>query len=254
MTTAVQGTAVDIPTEDGTADAYLVHPADGVPRPAVLLYMDAFGLRPRLRAMADRLAGAGYTVLVPNVFYRAGRAPVVELPDFIDPAARPDLFRSIMPMMRELTPEAATRDARAYLDRLADCAAAAPGPVALTGYCMGARLSLLTAGTYPGRVAAAAGFHGGRLATDAPDSPHLVAGRITAELYFGHADQDPSLPAEQIERLEAALAEAGVRHRCEVYAGAGHGYTQSDTSSYDAAADERHWAALLELLGRTFSV
>ncbi|EGX57139.1 hydrolase [Streptomyces zinciresistens K42] len=252
MTTAVQGTAVDVPTEDGTADAYLVRPADGVPRPAVLLYMDAFGLRPRLRAMADRLAGAGYTVLVPNVFYRAGRAPVVELPEFIDPAARPDILRSVTPMMRELTPRAAMRDARAFLDLLAASPAAAAGPVALTGYCMGARLSLLTAGTYPDRVAAAAGFHGGRLATEAPDSPHLVARHITAELYFGHADQDPSLPAEQIERLEAALTRAGVRHRSEVYAGAGHGYTQSDTSAYDAGADERHWAALLDLLERAF--
>ncbi|MFC5216478.1 dienelactone hydrolase family protein [Streptomyces coerulescens] len=250
--TSVQGTAVDIPTEDGIADAYLAHPADGEPRPAVLLYMDAFGLRPRLESMADRLAGAGYTVLVPNVFYRAGRAPVVDLPEFIDPAARPEIFQSIMPMMRQLTPEAAMRDAGAYLRWLADAPAAVDGPVALTGYCMGARLSLLTAGTYPDRVAAAAGFHGGRLATEAPDSPHLVAEHVTAELYFGHADQDPSLPAEQIERLENTLTEAGVRHRCEVYAGAGHGYTQSDTSAYDREADERHWAALLDLLKRTF--
>ncbi|MGW4108922.1 dienelactone hydrolase family protein, partial [Streptomyces sp. NPDC004976] len=91
-----------------------------------------------------------------------------------------------------------------------------------------------------------------RLASDAPDSPHLLAGRITAELYFGHADRDPSLPPEQIERLERALTDAGVRHRCEVYTGAGHGYTQSDTAAYDKEADDRHWAALLGLLARTF--
>jgi carboxymethylenebutenolidase len=101
-------------------------------------------------------------------------------------------------------------------------------------------------------VAAAAGFHGGRLATEAPDSPHLVAGRVTAELYFGHADQDPSLPVEQIERLESALTAAGVRHHCEVYPGAGHGFTQADTSAYHREGDERHWAALLDLLKRTF--
>ncbi|MDN0201180.1 dienelactone hydrolase family protein [Streptomyces sp. S.PNR 29] len=250
--TAVQGTAVDIPTEDGTADAYLAHPGDGSPHPAVLLYMDAFGLRPYLRSMADRLAGAGYTVLVPNVFYRHGRAPVVELPEFIDPAARPEIFESIGPIIQSLTTELAMRDAGAYLRWLADSPVAADGPVALTGYCMGARLALLTAGTYPDRVAAAAGFHGGRLATDGPDSPHLVAGRVTAELYFGHADQDHSLPPEQIERLENALTAAGVRHRCEVYTGAAHGYTQADTAAYDKEADERHWAALLDLLGRTF--
>jgi carboxymethylenebutenolidase len=250
--TAVQGTAVDIPTEDGTADAYLTHPDDGAAHPAVLLYMDAFGLRPRLRSMADRLAGEGYTVLVPNVFYRHGRAPLFDLPAFIDPGARPEIFERIMPVMQALTPEPAMRDAGAYLRWLAESPAVADGPVALTGYCMGARLSLLTAGTYPERVAAAAGFHGGRLATDTPDSPHLVAGKITAELYFGHADQDPSLPPEQIERLEEALTAAGVRHRCEVYPGAPHGFTQADTASYHQEGDERHWSALLDLLKRTF--
>ncbi|MFI9646393.1 dienelactone hydrolase family protein [Streptomyces sp. NPDC052040] len=248
--TAVRGTSVDIPTQDGTADAYLVHPDDRNPHPAVLLYMDAFGLRPSLKAMADRLAGHGYTVLVPNVFYRGGRAPVVELPDFIDTSTRPDLFQKIMPLMAELTPEAVERDAIACLGWLADCPQAADGPIGTAGYCMGARLALLTAAAVPERVAAVAGFHGGRLATDAPDSPHLVADRVTAEVYFGHADQDASLPPEQIERLEKALTDAGVRHRCEVYTGAPHGYTQADTSHYHAEAAERHWTELLALLDR----
>ncbi len=250
--TAVRGTAVDIATEDGTADAYLTHPADGGPHPAVLLYMDAFGLRPQLRGMADRLAGAGYTVLVPNVFYRAGRAPVVDLPDFIDPRERPEIFQTLGPIMRDLTPERTVRDAGAYLAWLADCPAAADGPVALTGYCMGSALALRTAGAYPDRVAAVAGFHGGNLATEAPDSPHLAARDITAEVYLAHADQDPGMPAEQQERLEAALTGAGVGHRCEVYEGARHGYTQADTAAYDEAATERHWTALLDLLKRTF--
>ncbi|MFC9290534.1 dienelactone hydrolase family protein [Streptomyces sp. NPDC057052] len=250
--TSVQGTAVDVPTEDGVADAYFSRPLDGAPRPGVLLYQDAFGLRPRLRAMADRLAGAGYAVLVPNLFHRHGRGPVVEMPDFIDPAARPEIFEKLRPVMRSLTDDLAMRDAGAWLRWLAESPLVAAGPVAVTGYCMGARLSLLTAGTHPERVAAAAGFHGGRLATEAPDSPHLVAGRVTAELYFGHADGDPSLPPEQQERLEEALTAAGVRHRCEVYEGAPHGFTQADTAAYREAASERHWAALLDLLERTF--
>ncbi|MDF3302884.1 dienelactone hydrolase family protein [Streptomyces tropicalis] len=249
---AVQGQTVDVPTEDGTADAYLVHPADGRPHPGVLLYQDAFGLRPHLRSMADRLAAAGYTVLVPNVFYRHGRAPVVELPEFIDLDARPEIFGKVGPLVQSLTPDLAMRDAAAYLRRLEEDPLVVDGPVALTGYCMGARLALLTAGTYPERVAAAAGFHGGRLATDAPDSPHLVAEHATAELYFGHADDDPSLPPEQIEQLERTLDAAGVRHRCEVYPGARHGFTQADTDAYDPKADERHWSALLDLLDRTF--
>ncbi|AGP60369.1 dienelactone hydrolase family protein [Streptomyces rapamycinicus] len=248
---AVRGSAVDIPTQDGIADAYLAHPDDTGSHPAVLFYMDAFGLRPHLRGMADRLAAAGYTVLVPNVFYRHGRAPVVELPDFLDPAARPAIFEHIAPIARELTPERAMSDAGAYLDWLASCPRAADGPVGLTGYCLGAGLVLRTAGAHPDRVAAAAGFHGAQLATEEPDSPHTVAGQITAELYFGHADQDRSLPPEQIERLDKALNEAGVRHRTEVYTGAQHGFTQADTSAYDTEAAERHWEALLDLFGRT---
>ena len=242
---------MDVVTEDGSADAYLAHPGGDGPFPAVLFYMDAFGLRPHLRTMADRLASAGYVVLVPNVFYRAGRAPVVELPEYIDPAARPGLFEQIMPMLRSLTPEALMRDAEAYLRFLADSPLTADGPVGVTGYCMGAGLALRTAGTYPDRVAAAAGFHGANLASEAGDSPHLLADRVTAELYFAHADQDASMPAEQIERLEKALTAAGVRHRCEVYAGARHGYTQADTAAYDAEAAERHWEALLDLFSRS---
>ncbi|MFF2962534.1 dienelactone hydrolase family protein [Streptomyces sp. NPDC057963] len=248
---SVRGTSVDIPTQDGVADAYLVRPDDGSPHPAVLLYMDAFGIRPQLRKLADRLAGAGYTVLLPNVFYRHGRAPVVELPDFIDPARRPEVFERLGPILQSLTPDAAMRDAGAYLDWLADCPLAADGPVGATGYCMGAGLALRTAGTYPERIAAAAGFHGARLATDSADSPHLLADRITAELYFGHADQDPSLPPEQIDRLDEALTASGVRHRSEVYTGAHHGFTQADTAAYDRTADDRHWAALTSLLDRT---
>ncbi|MET8948050.1 dienelactone hydrolase family protein [Streptomyces sp. NPDC004542] len=250
--TAVQGTAVDVPTGDGTADAYLSRPGDGRPHPAVLLYMDAFGLRPHLRSMADRLAGAGYTVLVPHVFYRHGRAPVVDLPEYIDPAARPQIWERIGPLIMSVTPDLAERDADAYLRWLAGSPLAADGPVAVTGYCMGARLALFTAGAHPDRVAAVAGFHGGQLVTDGPDSPHLAARHITGEVYFGHADQDPSLPEEQIKAFEEALTAAGVRHRCEVYPGARHGYTQADTAAYDRGADERHWAALLGLLDRTF--
>ncbi|MEU0426632.1 dienelactone hydrolase family protein [Streptomyces canus] len=246
-------TMIEITTQDGTADAYLALPDDGRPHPAVLLYMDAFGLRPHLKSMADRLAGAGYTVLVPNVFYRYGPAPVVELPEFINPAERPEIIQNLGPAARTLTPEGAMRDAAVYLDWLAASPLTAGGPVGVTGYCMGAGLALRTAGTHPERIAAAAGFHGARLATDAPDSPHLLAGHITAELYFGHADQDSTNPADQIARLEKALTEAGVEHRSEVYEGARHGFTQADTAMYGAEPTERHWTALLDLFARRLS-
>jgi carboxymethylenebutenolidase len=248
--TALARSNVNVATVDGTADAYLVHPDEGKAHPGVLMYQDAFGLRPHLKAMADRLAAHGYTVLVPNVFYRHGAAPVVELPEFIDMEARPEIVEKIVPVMESLTPELTERDSEAYLAWFADSPLVAAGPVGVTGYCMGARLALYTAGTHPDRVAAAAGFHGGWLASETPDSPHLLAGRITAELYFAHADEDPSMPAEQVDRLEQALTEAGVMHRCEIYQGAHHGYTQSDTAAYDADAAERHWKELLALFAR----
>lgn len=247
----VKSTTVDIVTFDGTADAYLTHPDDHAAHPAVLLYMDAFGVRPSLTRMADRLAEHGYTVLVPNVLYRHGRAPVVKPPVHITDTHRRALLQRLLPLMGELTPERAMRDAEAYLSWLTACPRATDGPVGITGYCVGAALALRTAGTFPDQVAAAAGFHGGGLATDAPDSPHLVAGQITAELYFGHADEDPSMPPEQIERLDRALTLEGVRHQADIYAGARHGYTQADTDQYNAEATARHWTMLLALLDRT---
>ncbi|GAA2820033.1 dienelactone hydrolase family protein [Kitasatospora sp. CM 4170] len=253
MATAVRGTSVDITTSDGTADAYLTRPDDGRAHPGVLFFMSAFGIRPALTAMADRIAAEGYTVLVPNVLYRYGRTPIIELPEppaLISTAADPTLFQRLGPMIEALTPELFARDADAYLGWLAASPLVTDGPVGITGYCLGAGLALRTAGAFPDRVAAAAGFHGAYLATDSPDSPHLVAERVTAELYFGHADQDPSLPAEEIDRFAAALAAAGVKHTCEVYEGARHGFTQTDTVPYHPEGDARHWKALFELLGR----
>lgn len=251
--TSVLGTSVDITTEDGVADAYFVHPAEGGPHPAVLFYQDAFGLRPHLRGMADRIAAEGYAVLVPNVFYRHGRSPVIDFPEFIDPEARPEIFGALWPIMQSLTKELAMRDAGVWLRWLAENPAVTDGPVGLTGYCMGARLSLMTAGTHPERVAAAAGFHGGRLVMDNPDSPHLVIGNITAEVYLGHADNDDTLTPEDARVLDEAFTAAGVRHRTEFYEGSAHGYTQADTASYDKEGDDRHWVALLDLLNRTFA-
>jgi carboxymethylenebutenolidase len=239
---------VDIETPDGVADAYLTRPDGDGRHPGVLLIMDAYGLRPRIEEMADRIAERGYAVLAPNVFYRAGRAPVLPFPDMSEERARADFFQSVRPLMGALTPERLAADGAAYLDELGK---AAIGPVAIAGYCMGARLGLRIAAAHPDRVAALAGFHGGGLATDDPDSPHRSAGALRAEVYFGHADQDPSNSAEQIATLEAALEDAGVVHRTEVYPGAAHGYTMSDTPAYDEQAAERHFAALFDLLQRT---
>ncbi|MGW0178031.1 dienelactone hydrolase family protein [Nocardia sp. NPDC003345] len=248
--TEVQGSSVDIRTPDGVADSYLAHPGDGAAHPGVLLIQDGFGLRPSLRAMADRIAAHGYTVLLPNAFYRHGPAPVLELPGHIDPAARPEIFEQVFPMIRALTPDLMRSDAGAYLEWLATAPLVADGKVGVTGYCMGARLAVLVAAGFPDRVAAVAGFHGGPLVTDDPDSPHLLVGNLTAELYFAHAEEDVRKAPEQFERFDKALEVSGIRHRTEIYDGARHGYTQADTAAYDADSAERHYRELLALFDR----
>jgi carboxymethylenebutenolidase len=240
---------VDVTTPDGVADAYLTRPDDGERRPGVLFLMDAFGLRDRIEEMADRVAERGYAVLAPNVFYRGGRAPVLAFPDMTDDGARAEFMQNVRPLMAELTSERVAADGAAYLDALAEVA---DEPFAITGYCMGARLGWRIAAAHPDRVAALAGFHGGGLVTDAPDSPHHSAGALRAEVYLGHADEDPNMTPEQQAALDNALTVAGVRHRSELYAGARHGYTMADTPVYDEQAAERHFAALFDLLGRTF--
>jgi carboxymethylenebutenolidase len=200
--------------------------------------------------MADRIAAAGYVVLAPNVFYRAGPSASRPAPDLTDPERRASFFQSVRPLMEDLTPERLAADGEAYLDSLGEVAS--PGPVAITGYCMGVRMGWRIATAHPDRVAALAGFHAGSLVTDAPESPHRSAGDLNAELYFGFADQDPSMSAEQIATLERTLDEAGTRYRSEVYEGAQHGFTMADTASYDEAARERHFRELGALLERTF--
>jgi carboxymethylenebutenolidase len=238
---------IDVTTDDGIADAYLARP-DGEGHPAVLLVVDAFGLRPQIERMADRIAAQGFVVLAPNVFYRSGRAPVVPLDGLGDPEQRASVFERVMPLIRELTPERIVRDGGAYLDRLEQ---AGRGPVAITGYCMGGRAAWRIAAAYPERVAALGGFHVGGLVTDDDDSPHRSAGSLAAEVYLGHADNDRSMTPEQIAEVERALDAAGVRYRSELYRGAAHGYTMADTPAYDEAAAERHYTELFALLERS---
>jgi carboxymethylenebutenolidase len=245
----MSGERVEIRTKDGVADGYLARPEDDDGRrPGVLFLVDAFGLRPQIEQMADRIAQRGFVVLAPNVFYRHGRAPVLPMPNLEDPAQRDPFMAKIRPMMQELTPKLIESDSRAYLDFLAGVAR---GPFAITGYCMGARLGWRIATAHPDQVRALAGFHGGGLVTADEDSPHRSAGELTAEVYLGHADNDRSMTPENISALEQALDEADVTYQSEVYEGAAHGYTMADTAMYDEGAAERHFDALFALLDRT---
>jgi carboxymethylenebutenolidase len=246
--TDLQRRHLDVATPDGAADSYLTAPSDGN-HPGVLVFMDGIGLRPRLEQMADRIAEHGYVVLVPNLMYRVGRAPVVpNIVERLQSEDRAAVFAELRTHINALTPEVAARDTAAYVEALDQHTGG--GPMATVGYCMGGALAMRAAAQFPDRVAAGASFHGGNLAPDDATGPHTLAGRIKAELYFGHADNDGSMPPEQIARLEAALDAAGVRYTSEMYEGAAHGWTMSDMPVHDARAEQRHWDELLGLLDR----
>lgn len=242
-------TTLEIATDAGPAEAYLARPDDR-PRPGVLFYVDAIGLRPQVEAMADRIASWGYVVLVPHVFHRDGTAAeLAPRGDLRDPDDRAAFFAGgALDRVHALTPDLANADAERWVGALLEHAT---GPIGVTGYCMGARLAVRTAALRPDMVAAVGGFHGGHYVTDAPDSPHRVLASARATFVFGHADQDASMPPEQVAALAAALDAAGLEHDEAIYPGAAHGFTMADTSSYDEAGAERHFAELRGLLDRT---
>ncbi|WP_030158730.1 dienelactone hydrolase family protein [Streptomyces sp. NRRL S-244] len=242
---------LQIPTADGQADAFAAFPDGGERHPGVLLYMDAFGVRPVLEEMARELAGHGYYVLVPNVYYRQGPTPVVELPGHITAEDRPAIFGRLMPLVEAHTTERALRDADAYIRFLTAQPEVSTGPVATIGYCMGAVLAMRTAAAHPDRVAAVAGFHPAPLVKDTPDSPHRLVAKLTAEVHLGLAETDMS--PEAISELSQALDAAGVDYTCEVYPGTVHGFTMSDTDAFNPSALQRHWDRLLPLLDRTLT-
>ena len=242
-----------ITTGDGTAEAFVAEPPKGA-GPGVLFFPDSFGVRPRTMEMATQIAGWGYNVLLPNLFHRDGS--IRELRprgDLTVPAVREELWRTIQPRMARLTTDRALSDVDAYVATLRALPATAPGPIGVVGFCMGARLAVRTAGRYPDAVAACAGFHGGGLVTDAPDSPHLALRTARAEFVFGHADNDRSLTTEDAAALGAAALAAGLTVRNEIYPGAMHGYTMSDTAAWDAAAFGRAFDNLRDLLDRTLT-
>ncbi|WP_328460661.1 dienelactone hydrolase family protein [Streptomyces sp. NBC_00448] len=242
-TQPVQTRTVQVPTPDGRADAFAAFPEGGDRHPGVLMYADGFGIRPVLREMARELAGHGYYVLVPNSFYRHGPAPVIELPEYIGEEARPAVFAQVMPLIQAHTTERVLSDADAYLGFLAAQPEVGAGPVAVTGYCIGGLLAMRTAAAHPGQVAAVAVFHG-------PVSADGLAG-LTAQVHLGHAEGD--LTPEALGELNQALDAAGVAYTSEIYPGTVHGFTMSDTDSFDPAALQRHWDRLLPLLDRALA-
>ncbi|GAA1081314.1 dienelactone hydrolase family protein [Tsukamurella spumae] len=240
-----------IETPSGIADAYFARPQTDDPVPGVLLFIDAIGLRPQIASMADRIASWGYAVLAPNVFYRDGDAAATSPDEPLDtPEARERFMGGAMKRVMGLTPDKSEPDTDAYLAALL-AQPGVTGPVGVTGYCLGARLSTLAAIAHPDTVVACGGFHGSRIATDEPDSIHLGLPRARAEFVYGHADHDTSMPPEAVELLGAALASAGLTATNAIYPDAPHGYTMADTPNYQEAGSERHFTELEALFART---
>jgi carboxymethylenebutenolidase len=244
---------IEIQAAAGPAEALVVRPSSGTgPFPGVILYMDAFGLRPRIEEMAQRIADWGYVVLAPNVFYRDGT--VEELAPAVDMSTqegREAAGKAAFPRVGHLTSDKALPDIDAWVATLAGLDGVAPGPIGTTGYCMGARLAVRTATAHPDVVAACGGFHGGGLATEDPDSPHLGLGNARSRFVFGHADNDRSMAPDAVARLGEALSAAGLAASNEIYEGAPHGYSMADTSAFHPEATERHFRELRALLDGT---
>jgi carboxymethylenebutenolidase len=240
---------VTIAMPEGEARAFTFHPQGDGPWPGVLFFMDAPAIRPALFGMCERLASHGYFVLLPDMFWRLGPYPPRDMTNL--PASVEERGKIFATMMASTNPEKSARDTGVFLDFLARQPQVRPGKVGVTGYCMGAGMSLRAAGNYPERVGAAAGFHGVGLATDGPNSPHLLAPKIKARLYFAGADHDDGFPPEMAERLRQALDAAAVQNEVTIYKDARHGYAPPDMPAYDKAAAERHWTELLRLFDET---
>ena len=240
----IVGRDVVIDTPDGKADAYFVGLATGK-APGVLVWPDIMGLRPAFRQMADRLAQSGYAVLVVNQFYRSVKSPIVAPgEDFGQPAVR----AKIMPYVQALSTDGTTRDALAFTAWLdAQHQVNRAKGLATTGYCMGGPMVMRTAAANPARVRAGATFHGGGLATDKPDSPHLLIPKMKAGYLIAIAANDDARDPAAKDTLRAAFAAAKLPAEIEVYAGTMHGWTPPDSKVYNAAQADKAWARMLAL-------
>jgi len=238
---------VEIRTRDGVCRTSVFKP-DGAGRwPAVIFYMDGLGIRPVLFEMCDRIARDGYVVLLPDLFYRAGPYEPID-PKVV--LGTGDLRKALGHLFGSTDNERAARDTSAFLAHLDARADVLGKKIGTTGYCMGGGVSLTVAGTHPDRIAVAASFHGGNLAMDSPMSPHRLAPAMKGFVYVAGADKDNSYPLEMHRRLEQALADAGVPHRCEIYPEACHGWTMADFPICKKAAAERNFLELRALFAK----
>jgi carboxymethylenebutenolidase len=240
-------TKVDVKAADGTAEAFVFTPSQGTgPWPGVIYLTDIMGIRPAYHGMAQRLADQGYVVLLPNIFYRATRLPVL---DFVPQMGDERTMKRMGELRNALPNDKMGPDGVAYADWLLAQKNVTGPKIAVVGYCFTGQMSVRVAAAAPGKIAAAESFHGGGLYTDQPDSPHLLLPRIVARLYFGHAVQDRSMPAETIAKFEAVLKDWSGTSESETYDGALHGWCVPGRQGiYNEPQAERAFAKMVSVL------
>jgi len=241
---------LDIKTKDGVVPCHFFAPPQKGTRPAVIFYMDGIGIRPALCDMAERLASSGYHVLLPNLYYRSGPVKPFDAATIFNEG--PERER-LMSLFQSINNKLVMEDTASFLDFLAAQPTIGGQKIGCVGYCMGGGFALSAAGTFPDRIAAAASFHGARLATDQPDSPHLLAPKMRAGIYVGIAEIDPHFTLEEKQRLESAFQSASVEHTIEVYPEVKHGFAVDDTPAYNREASELHWQQTLKLFAASLS-
>jgi carboxymethylenebutenolidase len=238
----------DITAADGNAEAFIYVPEVQGSWPALLFLTDIWGIRAANQLMAQRLMAQGYTVLMPNIFYRSDKLPIL---DFEPQIGEARTMRRLSHLLAAVSADQMARDGVAYTEYLLAQPQTSGRKIAVLGYCFTGQFALRTAAAAPDLVAAAASFHGGHLVTDKPDSPHSVLPLVRAELYFGHAVEDQSMTPAAIETLDLALKSWGGQFQSEIYAGSHHGWCVPDRPSFNPAQAERHYEKLLDLLKRT---
>ncbi|MDJ0611163.1 MAG: dienelactone hydrolase family protein [Kiloniellales bacterium] len=239
-----QQQTVDVPGSDAPIPTFVADPGGAEPRPAVILYMDAPGIREELRDFARRIAEAGYLCLLPDMFYRLGTLR-------FDLSQRDERMNAVIQAaLRHLDHERVARDGAALLAFLDRHPRAKPGPRGLIGYCMSGQYVMAAAGRFPDQVGAVASLHGVGLVTDAPDSPHLLTDRISAELYFGFASDDPLVPDNVIPTLRETLAKREIAHDIDIFPDTQHGFSFPARPVYAEAAAEASWEKIFEVFGR----
>lgn len=238
---------IEIRTPDGAAGGFLIQPEKDGRWPGVLYLTDIFGIRDASRAMASRLAGEGYAVLLPNIFYRSGKPPIFNFPFKMGDER---FVKRMNEIRAPLTPDAMDRDLAAYIDLLAKQPSVGGNAFGTVGFCFSGQMALRAAAVRPNQIAAAASFHGGGLYTDAPTSPHTLLPRVKARLYFGHAIEDRSMTKEAIDNFNRTLAAWGGRYESEIYQ-AHHGWSVPDNPAYNEAQAERAYSKLIDLFAST---